>query len=284
MILLVLFLYMSLYTWNWHTKILDRFVTTAGMEFVGWVLEPGIWLQNKATSLWDRYIDLVGVQKQNKKLKHKIRHAKLKIFKLKRKTAQLQRLEKLLKFSPPKDWSYQGARVLAHEIGPNAVLESLLLNKGSTNGIDKYTPVVTPEGLVGEVLRSSPHYSNILLLSDPNCHVPVKGRKSRTNGIIKGQGPTSLLKLAYVPKHAELYKNEILVTSGLGRIFPKGIPVAQIVQIKESSLSLFKKVKAKTLVNLKRLEEVLLLEISHKNHAPEDSEILKKYRKEFAGK
>ena len=269
-------LYISVYTWNWHTGTIDRFASYTGLEFVGWVLEPGIWVQNKTKSMWNNYIDLVDIGKENRRLREKLKQTKLQIFKLKQKNAEYNRLQELLKFSPPKDWKYQGARILAHELGPNAVLKTLLVSKGKTDGISKNTPVVTPEGVVGKVLRTSAHYSTVLLLTDPNSRIPVKGKKSRTNGIIQGQGPYSDLKLSYVPKNAQLFEEEILVTSGLGRIFPKGIPVARVQDIEKSDLSLFKQVGAKPVSKLKKLEEVLLIEMN--------SQIPKKLQDKFTRK
>ncbi|MFW6415427.1 MAG: rod shape-determining protein MreC, partial [Thermodesulfobacteriota bacterium] len=69
-----------MYTWNWHTGVIDRFASNTGLEFVGWVLEPGIWVQNKTKSLWNNYIALVGVGRENRRLKQEISKAKLQIF------------------------------------------------------------------------------------------------------------------------------------------------------------------------------------------------------------
>ncbi len=266
-------LYLSVYTWNSQTGIIDKFASYTGLEFVGWVLEPGIWIQNKSHSLWNKYINLINVGKENAKLKEKLKRAKLQIFKLKQDSAELQRLRKLLKFSPPQDWSYQGAKILAHEMGSNAVLKTLLLNKGIADGIEKNTPVLTPEGIVGKVLRTSPHFSTVLLLSDPNSHIPVKGNKTSTKGIIKGRGQNSDLKLSYVPKNAELLSEELLITSGLGNIFPSGIPVARVKKVEKSELSLFKNVRATPIIDFKKLKEVFLIE--------KDSEIAKQFEDKF---
>jgi len=275
-VFLPLALYLGVYTWNWQTGTIDRFASYTGMEFVGWVLEPGIWLQNKSYSLWNNYIDLVQVSKENKRLKQKLKNAKLQLIELKQDSAELARLRQLHKFSPPEDWSYQGARILAHEMGPNAILKTLFLDRGAADGIDKNTPVLTPDGIVGRVLRTSLNYSTVLLLTDPNSHIPVKGKKSRTNGIIKGQGSHAELELSYIPKNSKLFEQELLITSGLGRIFPKGIPVAKVTSIEKSDLSLFKKVRAQPVVNLEKLEEVLLINMN--------SEIPKQFQDKFTAK
>jgi rod shape-determining protein MreC len=82
-------------------------------------------------------------------------------------------------------------------------------------------------------------------------------------------GADAALRLKYVARHSPLSKGEIVVTSGLGGIFPKGIPVARITEIEQTTQSLFQEVKAQPLVNTQGLEEVLLLRQS-KEPKPED--------------
>ncbi|MFW6388854.1 MAG: rod shape-determining protein MreC, partial [Desulfohalobiaceae bacterium] len=95
-------------------------------------------------------------------------------------------------------------------------------------------------------------------------------QQTRNNAIIQGQGPDKSLQVKYVGQNAPLFSREQLVTSGLAGIFPKGLPVARVEQIRHSELSLFQQVLAKPLVELQNLEEVLLLK--QKNQALEQEE------------
>ena len=258
-ILLPLFLYLSLYTWNWRTGHLDRLATNTGMEFVGWVLVPGEWVHARLRHYWNSYINLLEVRQENRYLRQRLEELQLTRMKLERQAAEARRLKRLLKFSSPEGWSQFGAKVIAHKMGPHAVAETIFVDKGSTDEVRKDMPVLTPEGIIGRVYRVSNSFASVLLLTDPNSRIPVLGRKSRTNGILKGQGPDSALEVMYVPQNAALYDHELLVTSGLSDIFPKGLPVARIQSITHSETSLFQNVQAEPLVTIRFLEEVLLI-------------------------
>ena len=119
--------------------------------------------------------------------------------------------------------------------------------------------MLTPDGLVGRVIRVGASVSSALLVTDPNSRVPVLGRKHRSVGILFGQGPKNELILRYANQNAPLEAGEVLVTSGQARIFPKGLPVARVTRVDRSEIDLHLFVTARPLVDLDRLEEVLLL-------------------------
>ncbi|MCF8106288.1 MAG: rod shape-determining protein MreC [Desulfohalobiaceae bacterium] len=257
--LLPLFLYLGLYTWNSRTAALDRFAAYTGMEFAGLILAPGKWAAARTRVLWNRYFFLVGTAEENERLREKIDRLKLERIRLREKASELKRVQSLLQFSPPDDWDYEGARVIARRLGPNAALGTIFINKGSRDGVHRDQPVLTPEGVVGRIYKAAPHFASVLLLTDPNSHIPVLGQNSRTNGITEGQGRGESIQVRHVPRNALLFSRELLVTSGLADIYPKGLPVARIKDIELSELSLFKKVVSEPLVNSDRLEEVLVL-------------------------
>lgn len=257
--LLPVFLYLGLYTWNSRTGALDRFAAYTGMEFAGLVLAPGKWITTRTRTLWNRYFFLVGTVEENERLREKNDRLKLEAIKLREKASELERIKSLLRFSPPDDWDYEGARVIARRLGPNAALGTIFINKGFRDGVYKDQPIVTPDGVVGRVYKAAPHYASVLLLTDPNNHIPVLGQNSRTNAITEGQGLDEALQVKHVPRNALLFSRELLVTSGLADVYPKGLPVARITNIELLELSLFKKVVSEPLVNPDRLEEVLIL-------------------------
>ncbi len=257
--LLPIFLYLGLYTWNSRTAALDRFAAYTGMEFAGLILAPGKWVAARTRALWNRYFSLVGTVEENERLREKNERLKLEAIELREKASELQRVKSLLQFSPPDDWDYEGARVIARRLGPNAILGTIFINKGLSDGVYKDQPIVTPDGVVGRVYKAAPHFASVLLLTDPNNHIPVLGQNSRTNGITEGQGQGEFILVNYVPRNAVLFSRELLVTSGLADVYPKGLPVARITDIELSELSLFKKVVSEPLVNPDRLEEVLIL-------------------------
>ncbi len=160
---------------------------------------------------------------------------------------------------PPAGWDRDGARIISHRLGPNAALETILIDKGALAGLHVNTPVISPEGVVGRVLRLSPNAANVLLITDPNSRIPVASQINRTQGILRGEGPNRELTVEYVPLGAPIEEGEVLVTSGLEEIFPKGLPAARVTRVVKGGSSLFQTVFAEPLFTPERLEEVALL-------------------------
>lgn len=242
-----------------RTGYLDTLATYSGLEFVGWTLLPGKWLAAKASRFSDTYVHLQGVARENRELHEKLQRMAGALATCKEEAQEVKRLRSLLSFDPPDPWKVVGARVVSYRLGPHAALETLVVDKGVQAGIQENTPAATQEGVVGRVLRSSPFFATVLLITDLNSKVAVLGQKNRSQGILTGKGAGEPLQVLYVPLNAPLEEGELLVTSGLDYIFPKGVPVARVTKVERSEISLFLDVWAEVLIDLKNLEEVLLL-------------------------
>ena len=243
-----------------RTGAVDHFSASTGLEFTGAVLKPGKWVVRSTTDLWDHYIYLQGVQRENDELQTRVKELSFALAEAREDVAELKRLRALLQLSPPSLWGRVGARVLSYRIGVQAELDSILLDKGFTDGASKDTPVVTHEGVVGRIVKSGPTTASALLLTDLNSRIAVISTKNRTPGLLVGSGTRDELHLKYVPINAPLEEGELLVTSGLAGAYPKGLPIARIVSITHSDISLFQSVKAVPLASLNKLEEVILLQ------------------------
>ena len=258
--LVPLFVYMSVYTWNWKTGHLDRMARYTGLEIVGNVLAPGKWIHRQSMDLWESYVHLCHVQEKNDALREQVRELKLEVVRLREQAQAASRLRELMHFTSSPEWEFQGADIIGSQVGPNALMHTVLMNKGRRDGISPNTPVITPDGVVGRVNQASPHFATVLLLIDPNSSIPVRGRRSRTNGVLCGQGNRRDLHVKHVPQNSPLHTGEVLVTSGLAGLFPEGLPVATVKKVKISDLSLFKEVHAQPLVDVERLEEVMAIQ------------------------
>lgn len=254
-----LFVYLSLYTWNLRTGHLDSLAEDTGLDAVGLVLKPGRWAIDQAVSFWTRYVYLVGLKEENDRLHSEVDRLRVESSDLREKAQAAERLEHLLDFTPRQGWTAEGARVVGQRMGPNALLETILLDKGSLAGTAPDQPVVTPLGVVGRVLRSGLSTSSVLLLDDVNSRIAVLGQKNRAAGVLAGRGPGRELELRYVNLNAPIEPGELLVTSGLTGFYPKGLPVARVLRVERSDLSLFLDISAEPLVDFEALEEVLIL-------------------------
>ncbi|MBF0480183.1 MAG: rod shape-determining protein MreC [Desulfovibrionaceae bacterium] len=257
--MLVLFLYLGLYTWNMRTGYLDTLADVTGLEVSRWVLAPGKWAADSAELLFRRYIYFIGLRQENERLSAELKETRSELAGATERAALAGRLSELMSFSPPEGWVREGARVVSHRLGPNAALETIMIDKGSRSGLAVNLPVVLPFGVVGKTLRVSPNAAVVLLVNDLNSRIPVMGQIHRTQGILAGQGPDDPMEVQYVPQGAPLDEGELLITSGLGEVFPKGLPVARVLKVETTGPTLFQNVLAGPLSEIKTAEEVLVL-------------------------
>lgn len=254
-----LFVYLSLYTWNLRSGHLTRLSTYSGLDGVGTVVRPGRWLGGLAGDFVERYVSLVGLKQQNEALETEVKALRLENMTLRERAEATARVERLLGFPEPPEWKREGARVVAHRVGPTAILETILVDRGKLSGAVEDTPVLSPEGVVGRIFRAGLTVSTVLLLIDPSSRIAVVGRDNRAAGIVYGMGADEKLVVKYVGLTSTIEPGEVLITSGMDGVYPKGLPVARVSAVKREEGTLFMDVQAEPLVDILRLEEVLLL-------------------------
>jgi rod shape-determining protein MreC len=159
--------------------------------------------------------------------------------------------------------------VLAGRFGPQASLNSVMVNKGFMGGASAGTPVVTRRGLAGRVFHASPSSATVLLLNDPTFRVAVIGQESRVRGILAGAGAGQPLEVMYVAPNTNMREGELLICSGIDGGAPKGVPVARVTKVLYDQDMLFPQITAEPLAELDRLEEVALLALP-RGQRPED--------------
>ncbi|MCK5340690.1 MAG: rod shape-determining protein MreC, partial [Desulfobulbaceae bacterium] len=140
---------------------------------------------------------------------------------------------------------------------PSVWFKTIIVNKGSSNGVKKGMPAVTVEGVVGQVMDTSPHYAKILLAIDPNSAIDVLVQKTRVQGIIKGDG--EIFKLHYVLKNNNIHPGDKIITSGFGSIFPKGLPLGTVSKAVKSRRGMFQEIEIKPAVDFSQLEYLIII-------------------------
>jgi len=205
-------------------------------------------------SFFSRYRNL---SEQNEELKQELFKVKLTNQQLREAIFENLRLKKLLKFQRESELTLIPAKVIGN--GPEAFGNSLIINIGEKNGITKNMAVLNPDGLVGKILQTTPEYSIVQVLKNPNSLVSARLQKSREAGVIAWSG-NSWLDLLYISKNVPVEKGEIVITSGLSQIYPPGIKIGVVGEITEEKYSLFKKIKILPAVDFNALEEVFVAE------------------------
>jgi rod shape-determining protein MreC len=117
--------------------------------------------------------------------------------------------------------------------------------------------VITSAGVVGKVQAVLPGTAKVLLLTDPGNTLAVRVQRNREEGLLEGRLINCALK--YVSYYADIQEGDLLVTSGLDGLFPKGLPVATVLHVSKHEASAFQTVTARPIVSFSRLEEALVL-------------------------
>lgn len=137
--------------------------------------------------------------------------------------------------------------------------QQLVINKGTLNGVFMGQPVIDSRGVVGQIMSVGTTTSRILLISDQSHAIPLRAERNDIRVLAQGVGDLTRLQLMYIPHSTELREGDVLVTSGLGGVFPEGYPVAQITSIVRDESLPFADVQAQPFALLDRVRSVLLL-------------------------
>ena len=137
--------------------------------------------------------------------------------------------------------------------------QRLLVNRGGNSGVHRAQPVITGEGVLGQVYRIGPFSSEIILITDSEHALPVQVLRSGVRSIALGTGRATALELPYVPQNYDVKVGDVLVTSGLDGVFPFGLPVGRITKVERDSTQPLAQIYAAPLAKIESDREVLFI-------------------------
>jgi rod shape-determining protein MreC len=137
--------------------------------------------------------------------------------------------------------------------------QRLLINRGATNGVFKGQAVLDDRGLIGQTTHVGPWSAEVILITDPEHAVPVRVDRTGLRTIAVGGGDGSSLALPYLPANADIRSGDLLVTSGLGGVFPEGYPVAKVTEVHREAVQPLAQVRALALSHIDKDTEVMLV-------------------------
>ena len=199
------------------------------------------------------------LQAQNAALRARDRELSLKVMRfeaLARENAELRGLRGAL---PPVADHWMAAEVIEADLKGQGARQRLLINRGARNGVFKGQAVMDNSGLLGQTTRVGPWSAEVLLVTDPEHAVPVEVARTGVHTIAVGTGAAdNMLDLPYLPANADVKAGDLLLTSGLGGVFPQGYPVARIA-VDRHDKSQSAQFLATPLAHLDALHEVTLV-------------------------
>ena len=204
---------------------------------------------------WDEYFNLVEVRSTNEKLQREVVALQLEVQKNIEVLNGSKHLRTLLETRNQLPARTSVANVIGRS--PSFISYSVLLDRGSSDGVEMDNPVMTPDGIVGRIINVFTHSSEMQVLLDPDAAAGALISRTRTQGVIRGNGGP-LLGLHYIINQEDVEIGDLIVTSGQDSIYPKGYPLGQVVRSIRGESGL-KKIDVLPLAKFNRLEEVLLL-------------------------
>lgn len=238
---------------NWIGNLISVPFTSVekAFSYTGQKVEDGI-------NLFD---NVQKLQAENKELREKIdklSNERTEYLRLKRENEDLRKVFDLKDQLANSD--FVGANIIARDGGN--LFNIFLTDKGSANGIDYNMPVITSKGLVGKVVSAQPFSSKIISIIEDGSSVSAIVAKSGDYVVVKGDiklEKEGLCKLEYIPAELDLIQGDVIETSGIGGIYPKGIVIGTVKEIRSGESDLDRYAIIQPAADLKRINQVVIL-------------------------
>jgi rod shape-determining protein MreC len=225
---------------------------------------------------FQKYVFLVDIERENRMLKQKIAELQEENNRTKEMKLAMDRLKQLLQFREEYSLSMIGAEVIGQD--PSSWFKSVTIDKGERDGVKKGMAVISAAGVIGQILKTAPHYATVLLLTDYNSAIDSIVQRTRAKAIVEGKGENRC-QLKYLLRTEEVAVGDAVVTSGLAGNFPKGLMVGEIKNVDKKGHGVFQYAELVPSVDLTKLEEVFVVMQPIPPPPPPKEEKAKKGRK-----
>lgn len=225
-----------------------------------WIMRP-LQIAAQGTVNWistvhESYDTLAGFRAENERLRKRIQALEVERQKLLEAQASNSRLTQLLDLRSHLPGAAITASIIGHSV--TSWFQSCLLDKGSSDGVRKGMAVVTPLGVVGQVVSVTPRTAKVLLLTDANSGIDVLVQRTRARGIVSGSLENGTV-LKYVKRSEDVQEGDRLITSGVDGVFPKSLLVGTVIKVVKQHIGLFQFIEVLPAVQPARIEEVLVV-------------------------
>jgi len=230
----------------------DRIVLTL-FSFPLSITNKGI---TAVSSTWQHYFFLVGLYGENEALKKRVDALSIDNQLLREQADENSRLRELLVFRKKFEHKMLPAEIIGRD--PSGWFKTVLVDKGTLDGVTRDAGVITPDGVVGRVIEAGLNSAKVLLITDINSYIDALIKRTRTHGIVVGRGEQSCY-LSYVLKTEEVALDDIIVSSSINTVYPQGIIVGTVTRINKDRSGFFQSIEIKPAVNFSKLHEVLIV-------------------------
>jgi rod shape-determining protein MreC len=206
-------------------------------------------------TIWGRYARLRDVEKENADLKRRLEAVQVEFQERRALADRARGLEQLLDLRDRSQLRTLAADIIASSASPD--FQTLTIDKGTSQELRTDMAVIAAEGVVGRIVVPSPRAAKVQLLIDRNAAAGALVERSRAQGVVKGSGDDRL-RLEFVSEAADVATGDLVVTSGIEGIFPKGFTIGRVEAVEKAGPA-YKRITVKPAVDFSALEEVLVV-------------------------
>ncbi len=167
------------------------------------------------------------------------------------------RLKALVEFNAPLEGKKVVAQVIAQDVNPE--FRTIRINKGTRQGVEVGMAVVSLEGVVGRVIRAGHDFADVLALLDSSSAIDALVQRNRVRGVVEGLGGQNLA-MKYLRRTDDVQEGDLIVSSGIGGLFPKGLTIGKVVSVKKKNFGISQTVELAPAADFNRLEEVTVID------------------------
>lgn len=210
---------------------------------------------DRVRGLWTGYVDLRAVEAENAALRQENQKLQIRLQEERAAAQRADSLRQLLELRQRAGLETAAAEIIGAGADPD--VRTVTIDKGSGDGLKADQAVISPTGVVGRIILSSRRASNVQLLIDRNAAAAALIERTRAQGIVVGQG-NETLRMEYVPGTADVKPGDLVITSGIDGIYPKGFVIGT-VDVADRGPGSFHMITVKPAVDFSRIEEVLVV-------------------------
>ena len=221
------------------------------------------------TSTVGSYVDLRDARKENTELKQRIEELTREAHEAEEKAVELDAMR--AEFGLPAQMPYKSvaANVVSRDV--SQWFKRLTIDRGTADGMSRNLPVVTATGILGRIISTGPNFSQVQVITDVNAGVGVMLQTSRTPGELKGMGNSPRCELRNIPAAEDVPIGESVITTGLDRIYPKGLLVGTIEHVEDNPSAPWHSIIVRPSAPVDRAEHVLVLLVEQKDFKMEQN-------------
>jgi len=208
-------------------------------------------------SFFETLVRAKELETENEKQRQEIERLTQEVARLRELEFENQRLEALLNYQAENPgYEFLSVTVIAHD--PSNLMQRIIIDKGTEDGVREGMVVVANGGLVGKVIRSYATSAKVLLITDPSSVVNAMIQNSRALGVVRGK-PGSSLMMEFVSQNEGVAVGDLVITSGLAGGYPQGLVIGRVIEIRGDDMDLFRELRLEPAVQLNRLEDVIVI-------------------------